>query len=321
MYLMGLGGSIHDFSACLVKDGKIVNYIEDERITRVKHGDGLGLKLSQGFGRNYCCDMEQISIEQIDRIYANDILLPTLYKKLNRKVELINHHLSHAASCYYLSPYEKSAILVIDSVGSKFEKNGKIEYETVSIFKGEDKQITRLGGISGRNITGTDNVENSLGVFYTVMTQLAGFEEFQEGKLMGLAPYGTDNFYNLIRQHVRLKEDGQIEIKEEDLDMLKSYGRYIDEKKKEDEKFEVRAAFAWAAQTVLEESIIHICNYVKELTGLETVCLAGGVMLNSVTNYRLYKEKIFKHIFLQPACGDGGTAIGSALYGYYSNLA
>lgn len=320
MYVMGLGGSIHDFSACILKDGQLLSYIEDERITRIKHGKGMGLEIAKGFSRKYCCDLEGIEMDEIDCIFGNDILTPSVYKRMPQKVTLIPHHLAHAASCYFLSPYEHSAILVVDSVGSKCETAKGTEYESVSIFAGEGNNIRKIDGITGKNISGTDNIENSLGVFYTIMTELAGFEEFQEGKLMGLAPYGTNQYYDLIKQHVRFLDNGKYEIKEQDLNALREYQKLIDAKKDMKEQFVVRADLAWAAQAVLEECILHMCRYVKELTGESAICLAGGVFLNSVTNYRLYKEGIFSNMFLQPACGDGGTALGSALYGYYSVL-
>lgn len=318
MYILGLGGSNHDFSACVVKDGKIECMIEDERITRKKHGAGLGLELAKGFSRKYCCDYLKIGTDSFDMIVANDILNNVMYRRLDKKVHLINHHLAHAASCFYPSPFNEAAILVVDAVGSKIPAGSGYEYETVSFGAGFGSKIDLIEKITGKNIEDTDYVENSLGIFYSIITEIIGFGEHQEGKTMGLAPYGTDRYYELLNRHVKLVDDYKIRIEKEDIEALLSYREKIESAKTNEESFSIKADFAWAAQYILEENMICLCKHLKKLTGKNNLCMAGGVALNSVANYKIYKQKIFDNIFIQPACGDNGTSIGSALYGYYS---
>lgn len=317
MYILGLGGSNHDFSSCIVKDGKILSMIEDERITRKKHGIGLGVELAKGFSRKYCCELYDIGLDDFDLIIGNDILNNVMYGRMNKEVKFINHHLAHAASCFYPSDFNESAILIVDSVGSKQLVNSTYKYESTSFAVGKGNQIDILEQITGENLDQTDYVENSLGIFYSIITDIIGFGEHQEGKTMGLAPYGTNKYYGLLKQHVKHIGDGRIKITKEDIDQLLSYRKIISSAD-ESKAFEVKADLAYAAQIILEESLIYLCKHLKKLTSQKTLCLAGGVALNSVANYKIYKTKIFDNIFVQPACGDNGTSIGSALYGYYS---
>lgn len=316
MNILGLGGSNHDFSSCIVKDGQVVCMVEDERITRKKHGVGLGIELAKGYSIKQCCKIANMSMDDFDLIIGNDILNPIMYRRLNKEVKLINHHLAHAASSFYTSSFKDAAILVVDSVGSKEQVNHREEYETISFARGCDTQIEILDKNTGENLKGTDYIENSIGIFYSIITDIIGFGEHQEGKTMGLAPYGTDKYYALLKQHVKYKGEGRVEITKQDIEELLSY-RQIIERTNERDKFEVQADFAWAAQTIIEECLTELCQYLKKLTAQKNLCLAGGLALNSVANYKLYKSKIFEKIYIVPACGDNGTSIGSALYGYY----
>lgn len=318
MFILGLGGSNHDFSACLLKDGQILYMIEDERISRKKHGEGLGIELAKGFSRKYCLNQAKIDLGQIEIIIANDILNPIMYRRLDREVKLINHHLAHAASTYYPSEYEEAAILVVDAVGSKKCIDHIFQYESVSYGIGEGRHIELLQSIRGKNLDHTDYIENSIGIFYSVITEIIGFGQHQEGKTMGLAPYGTDRYLNMLKQHVKLIDEGKIVISKESIEELFSYREIIEKAADRDQEFQIKADLAYAAQTIMEQATLHMCRYVKALTQKNKLCLAGGVALNSVANYKLYKEGIFEEIFIQPACGDSGTSIGSALYGYYN---
>jgi len=318
MNVLGLGGSNHDFSSCIVKDGKVIWMVEDERITRKKHGIGLGIELAKGLSWKSCLDIANMCLEDIDLVVANDILNKALYHRIGKDVLLINHHLAHAASSYYPSEFENSAILVVDSVGSKDFVDGVYKYESVSFFYGDNKKIELLDKQYGKNIEGTDNIENSLGVLYSIITLVIGFKEHEEGKTMGLAPYGTDRYYEKVKNHFRHVGNGKIEMTEEDISKLLSYKNFIDSIQDEDEKFKVKADFAWAVQKILEDTIVYFGEHLLKLTGASNLCIAGGVGLNSVANYKIYKTGIFKNIFVQPATGDNGTSIGSALYGYYN---
>ena len=194
MNILGLGGSNHDFSACVMENDKILYMIEDERITRKKHAKDLGVSLSQGFSRKYCLKESGLDISEIDLIVANDIISPAILFHLNN-VQMINHHLAHAASVFFCSPYEEAAILIVDSVGSKGMAGDKCFYESITYAYGKGNHIEILQKNIGENLNGTDYIENSPGIFYSLITEIIGFEELQEGKTMGLAPYGSNAMY------------------------------------------------------------------------------------------------------------------------------
>lgn len=314
MFILGLGGSNHDFSSCIVKNGQVLSMVEEERLSRKKHGIGMGIELAAGNSIKENFRINDIGFSDIDLIIGNEILNEVMYKRITGDVVLINHHLAHAASSYYPSPFDEAAVLVADAVGSSHMEQGTVLYDSISYAIGRGADIEIFKGVSGRNLNETDYIENSLGIFYSIITQIIGFEEHQEGKTMGLAPYGSDRFYHLLKQHVRYKGEGNIEITKDDIQQLFSYKTIIDK----ENSFSIRADFAYGAQKVLEEILMELCYYIKKETGLKNLCLAGGIALNSVANYKIYQSKIFDNMFIQPAAGDNGTSIGSALYGYYS---
>jgi len=319
MYTLGLGGSNHGFSACLMKDDKIVSMIDDERITRKKYGVGLGISLGKGFSRNYCLNNEKIQLNDVDAIVGNDILSPTMYFRLEEKIELINHHLAHAYSAYYPSGLSESAIMVIDGVGSKKKAGDKYEYESMTLYYAKQGKFEVLKKQYGNNFEGTDYVENSLGIFYALITEIIGFGEHEEGKTMGLAPYGKKDFYDKVKNYISY--DGNANITLSSANILEMLQLKEDVKKIEDEKkrFLVCSDIAWAGQQVLEEIYVDIARYLWEQTHCKNLCIAGGVALNSVANYKVYKKDLYENIFIQPASGDDGTAMGAAYYGYYAN--
>ena len=316
MYILGIGGSNHDFSSCITRDGEVVISIEDERITRKKHGTGLGVSLSQGFSRNYCLKELGLSQEDIELVVANDIINPVILFRLS-DVKLINHHMAHAASGFYCSPFSESAILIVDAVGSKEQVGGQTLYESVSYAYGTDNRIDMLQKNIGANLRGTDYIENSLGIFYSIVTEIIGFGEFQEGKTMGLAPYGKDSAYHELKKFIRYTGNGKIEMTEKDIIGLTALQDEVSAIRGDELRFSRQADLAWAAQQILEDIILQLGEYIQGLTKAKYLCIAGGVALNSVANYKLYKSGLFEDVFIQPAAGDNGTAIGAALYGHY----
>ncbi len=316
MFVLGLGGSNHDFSACIAKNEKILYMIEDERITRKKHAKDLGVSLSQGFSKKYCLAEIGQDISDINLIVANDIINPVILFRLN-DVQMINHHLAHAASAFFCSPYEEAAILIVDSVGSKELVGDKSFYESITYAYGRNNHIEILQKNTGENIQGTDYIENSLGIFYSLITEVIGFDELQEGKTMGLASYGKDTVYKELKEYIHYSEGGYIILTADNIKKILEYKNQISFIPIEKERFIVKANFAWAAQQILEEMMIRLCQHLYQLTGSKNLCIAGGVALNSVANYKIYKNKIFDNVFIQPAAGDNGTSIGAALYGYY----
>ncbi len=320
MYVLGLGGSNHDFSSCLVKDGEIQCMIEDERLTRVKNCKGLGLDLAKGYSRKYCLDYMGIDIDSIDLIVGNDILNPIMHRRLEREVTLINHHMAHAASSFYTSPFDKAAVIVVDAVGSKRTDGENEVYESISFGYGNGNKIELIDKIEGRNLPGTDYIKNSLGIFYSLITDVIGFGEHQEGKTMGLSPYGKETYYEEFKKHIRYIGNGRIEMGEADIAFFLSLKDRISSCKTAEEANVMKQDFAYAAQKVTEEYLLSLSRYVKEVTKADYCCFAGGVALNSITNYKVYQSGLFKNVYIQAASGDNGTSIGSALYGYYSIL-
>jgi carbamoyltransferase len=315
MYILGLGGSGHDFSACICNEYNILGYIEDERITRKKHSFYRGnmntiSKMSSAF---YLCEKIGIELEDIDYVIVNNILLNDFYSKYFDKnnVISINHHLAHAFSAFYPSEYEEAAILIIDGAGDMIEDN---IYETISFWRGNSEGIhninTFLGKVVSTNIYNDAciPVENSIGGFYRVITKLLGFGLFDEGKTMGLASYGNDKYYDVMKSLISINKDGSFIISSNSYKEIINLSRNII-------TFQEKADFAFAAQKITNEAVLNAAIALKKISGCNNLCIAGGVALNSVANYEIYKNGLFKNIFIQPAAGDSGTAIGAALYG------
>jgi len=336
MYILGLGGSDHDVAAALLNDDKIVCAIEEERVTRKKYGFNSNLLF--GSARKYVLQTQDLKLKDIDIVVIDDILPKTAYYGVRANYHKVNHHLLHASSAFYTSPFEEAAILVVDNAGSLIEWNGKQGVECLTYAYGKGNQIKILDKIIGekynkaRDIYGGSyqkgDPENSLGYFYKIISYYCGFtfiknESFyftEDGKTMGLAPYGDERYYASIKEYVQLLDEGKIEI---DLysNKLQDYLEgIINEPVSEEENMKRRACIAYAGQRVLEDALIHAAKYLYEKTKYKKLCIAGGVGLNSVANGRILKETNFDEIFIPPASGDNGTALGAALWGYYNIL-
>jgi carbamoyltransferase len=257
-----------------------------------------------------------------EKLFLKKVILDSLnqIEKIDRrKIKLLfpEHHLSHAASAFYPSPFENAAILTLDGVG---------EWATVSICAGERNNITILKQLE---------FPHSLGLLYSSFTYYCGFKvNSGEYKLMGLAPYGNPDSANVKRYIdiikaclVEIKEDGSIFLNQKYFTY--TTGLRMFDKKKWEKLFGFPARvpespiaqtycdLALAIQSVTEEIILKLSMEAKRLTGSEYLCLAGGVALNAVANGKLHDAKIFREIFIQPAAGDAGGAIGAALAAYY----
>ena len=238
-------------------------------------------------------------------------------KKTKLKVLFTEHHLSHAASAFYPSNFQESAILTIDGVG---------EWSTASISKGNDKKIEILKEL---------HFPNSVGLLYSAFTYFLGFRvNSGEYKLMGLAPYGIENsdetnlFISLIKKEiVKIKNDGSIHLNQKYFEY--TYGlKMINEEKfktlfglktrKEDEEItQTHCNLALAIQKITEEIVIKMATEAKNLTKSKNLCLSGGVALNCVANGKLEELNLFENIYIQPASGDAGGSLGSALAIYH----
>lgn len=316
-------GSNHDFSACIVQDGQIKYAIEAERLNRIKHSMGAFNHFNSTLKYLF-----SVSENKINSISTCDTLnLMNLYEYLD-DINLFNHHLCHAASVFFTSPFKNAAILVIDGAGSRKQlKDGSYEFETVSMYIGSETDITLLKkiiGIMGENIDEKHNhhldIPNSLGVFYTYITKIIGFNFLDDGKTMGLASYGNaDRFYENLIKHIKFLDDGSVSIKLTDAEAFE-YKAIIDQEINDNKKFQLKADFAASGQKILEEIYFHYINLLYDLTGQENLCISGGVALNSLANGKIKNKSKFKNIYFFPACGDNAIAVGAAYLAYYADF-
>jgi len=357
MNILGISAFYHDSAAALIQDGKIVAAAQEERFTRKKHDAAFpvnavkyclefsGLKLND-LDAVVFYDKPLLKFERLIETYYSFApqgvrsfitAMPVWMKeKLFLKREIRNqlseieevdfnkvkllfpeHHLSHAASTYYPSPYEEAAILTVDGVG---------EWATASICHGKGKDITILKELK---------FPNSLGLLYSAFTYFLGFRvNSGEYKLMGLAPYGnagSDNvkkFKKIItEQLITVFDDGSIHLNQQYFNYAvgltmtnnnafeKLFG--IKRRLPETELEQVHCDMGLAIQLVTEEIMVKMAAEAKRLTGSDSLCLSGGVALNCVANGKIINEKIFKNVFIQPASGDAGGALGAALAAYH----
>jgi len=354
IYILGISAYYHDSAAALIKDGKITAAAQEERFTRKKHDADFPVNAI-----NYCLKEAGVSLSGIDYIVFYDkplvkferlletylayvpkgfrsfvssmpvwlkeklFLKSTLKKELatlgNLKIKQLpplffnGHHESHAASAFYPSPFQKAAVLCLDGVG---------EWATSSVWLGIGKDLKPQWEI---------DFPHSLGLLYSAFTYYTGFKvNSGEYKFMGLAPYGEPKFVDLIFDHLLdLKEDGTFR-----LDM--SYFNFATGLTMTNKKFhhllggpprkpetDVRQKemdIARSIQAVTEEIILRLANTIHKELEVDYLCMAGGVALNCVANGRILRESPFKDIWIQPAAGDAGGALGAALSVWHSYL-
>jgi carbamoyltransferase len=351
MYILGISAFYHDSAACLLKDGEIVAAAQEERFTRKKHDAGFPTHAIQ-----YCLKEAGIAAKDIDnvvfyekpfvkferlletylafapkgftsfakampvwikdKLFQKSALVKELQSTLDESVDwrerllFSEHHLSHAASAYYPSPFESAAVLTLDGVG---------EWTTTSlaIGKGSDLQVVK-----------EIHFPHSLGFLYSAFTYYTGFKvNSGEYKVMGLAPYGEPRYADLIREKlITVAEDGSFQ-----LDM--SYFDYATGLTMTNKKFDAlfggpprtseteltqrEMDLTASVQKVTEDIVLELARGIAKETGERNLCLAGGVALNCVANGILLREKIFENIWIQPAAGDAGGALGAALSTWY----
>ena len=350
MYILGFSCLYHDSGACLLKDGEIISAVQEERFTRLKHDASFPKNAIQ-----YCLDESNIQASDLESIvfydkpflkferiletyfafapkgfksfssslpvWINDKLfqkrkLITELKKMDSKVDwdekilFSEHHLSHAASAFFPSPFKSSAILTMDGVG---------EWSTTSLAIGESNNIEILKEIS---------YPHSLGLLYSAFTYYLGFKvNSGEYKVMGLAPYGTPLYSKIIKDNlINIFPDGSFQLNIDYFDFCtglcmtnsKFSNLFNKPVRSPESKLTQRDMdIAASIQHVIEEIILLLAKNIKEETGQKNLCLAGGVALNCVANGKIVKEKIFNNVWIQPAAGDAGGALGAALAVYY----
>ncbi|WP_068776321.1 carbamoyltransferase C-terminal domain-containing protein [Paenibacillus sp. FJAT-26967] len=327
MNILGIGGSIHDFSACLVRRGEVRYAVEEERLNRVKHCLGMGGKLFRCKAAEYCLEAEGLHARSLDLIVGNDLIEPVYFMKYGKEIKLINHHLAHASSAFYPSPYKQAAVLVADGRGS-FTGSAPRRRETVTYYWADSEEIREIKKLTGEDLLDftvdhesekelTDaDMSHSIGGFYERVTFELGFGLLQEGKTMGLSAYGTPRYIEAFYGFYSMDGEGNFSQTLGQLSALRNYIRQgLSPIKDAGQLLQTKADLAYAAQYHIERILIMACRYLHEVTGSRNLCLAGGVFLNSVANYRILRETPFENVFIQPAAGDAGTAVGSALYG------
>lgn len=357
MNILGISAYYHDSAACLIQDGVITAAAQEERFTRIKHDPGFpsqaisfcldegNISLSQLHAIVFY-DKPLLKFERLlesylsfaprgvrsfitampvwlrEKMFLKKIIRDELeaigdFDKTKLKLLFPEHHLSHAASAFYTSPFNEAAILTVDGVG---------EWATASICHGNGQHVT-----IHRELT----FPHSLGLLYSAFTYFLGFKvNSGEYKLMGLAPYGNPDskevkeYMGLIKSElVEIKDDGSIYLNQDYFDyatglrMVKlkkwetlfGFGR-----REEDAELQpYEANLALAIQKVTEEIVLKMAAEAKKITGSENLCLAGGVALNCVANGVIQNSGLFEEIYIQPAAGDAGGAIGAALATYH----
>lgn len=355
MKVLGISAYYHDAAAALIVDGQVVAAAQEERFTRRKHDKGFPVHAIR-FCLGHTCtatrdldavvfyDKPLLKFQRLlqthiafaprglgmflnaqtnwlsDKLFQRQKLLSLLASEFDdsidwrRKLFFSEHHLSHAASAFYPSPFKEAAILTMDGVG---------EWTTTSLAVGRANSIEILKEI---------HFPHSLGLLYAAFTAYTGFKiNSGEYKVMGLAPYGTPKYADLIKEHlISTADDGSFQ-----LDM--KYFNYCTgasmtspifnhifggPPRPEESPLEQRHMdLAASIQAVTEEVILKLASGVAQSTGMRNLCLAGGVALNCVANGKLLRTKTFDHIWIQPAAGDAGGAVGAALGWYHIHAA
>ena len=346
--ILGVSAYYHDAAAALVVDGKIMAAAQEERFTRKKNDSDFPRHAAQ-----FCLRHANLTLAQLDAVvfYDKPILkftrlletylavapggwrtFPTVLSNwLGEKLDLrkairaelpglrpdceilfTEHHQSHAASAFYPSPFDEAAILTIDGVG---------EWATTTLGHGRGSEIKMVKEL---------RFPHSLGLVYSAFTDYCGFRiNSGEYKLMGLAPYGEPKFADAIRRELLdIKTDGSFWLNLDYFNFLrgttmtneKFHGLFGGSPRGPEEKITQRHMdVARSIQLVTEEIMVRLARHAREVTGQKNLCLAGGVALNCVANGIILREKIFDNIWIQPAAGDAGGALGAALAAWYAN--
>ena len=344
MYTLGISCYYHDSSAAILKDGKVIAAVEEERFSRKKFDDDFPKQAI-----NWCLKESGISSKNLDsvafydkpvlkfeRLLDNyiavaprglysflDVIPKWIHKRLwvkgeiskhlkdfNGEIIFPEHHMSHAAHAFFTSPFDEAAILTVDGVG---------EWTTASFGTAHDTTI---------KLTNDIRWPHSVGLFYSAFTYFLGFKVNEgEYKLMGLSAYGKPKYYDLIMENlVDVKNDGSIHLNMKyfsfTYDKVMTNQKFSDlfgiPPRKEDSKAEqIHYDIAASAQLVLEDILLKMVNHVHKKTGMPNLCFGGGVALNGVANYRILKDGPFENLHIPPSPGDGGSAVGCAQYLYY----
>jgi len=352
--ILGISAFYHDSAASILVNGKIVAAAQEERFTRIKHDSDFphnaikfvlkyaSFKLSEvdyivfyekpflkferllethvAFApKGFLSFSRSMPIWLKEKLFQKNLIFNQL-KSLDvnfsnqEKIFFSEHHLSHAASAFYPSPFEESLILTADGVG---------EWATTTLAIGKGKNIEILKEIQ---------FPHSLGLLYSAFTYFTGFKvNSGEYKLMGLAPYGRDKYKDIIYSNlIDVKEDGSFHLNQKFFNYATGLTMTNDNfsnlfgigprNSANEEVTQIHMDIAASIQTVTEEIMIKMCKAIKSDYKIKNLCLAGGVALNCVANGKILKEKIFDNVWIQPASGDAGGSLGGALALWYNEL-
>jgi len=350
---LGISAFYHDSAAALIDDGKIVAAVQEERFTRKKHDSGFPLNAIQ-----FCLSESGIALKDIDRVVFYDkpflkferlletylafaprgfksfhmaiplwlkekLFLKDLLRKELKKIDshinwderllFSEHHLSHAASAFFPSPFEEAVVLTMDGVG---------EWATTSVAIGNGNKLEVHKEI---------HFPHSLGLLYSAFTYYTGFKvNSGEYKVMGLAPYGEPKYTEKIFKHlIDVKEDGSFRMDLKYFDyctgLTMTNGQFSDlfggpPRKSNEPLTQHHMDLAASVQAVTEEVVLRLTRSLRRETGIKNLCLAGGVALNCVANGKVLRDGQFDRIWVQPAAGDAGGALGAALAGYHMQM-
>jgi carbamoyltransferase len=348
--ILGISAFYHDSAACLLKDGKIIAAAQEERFTRKKHDPSYphhaiefvlnygNLRLSE-IGQIVFFEKPFLKFERLletyvafaprgfisftkamplwikEKLFQKNLLFNKLKNhdknyKSDQNIFFSDHHLSHAASAFFPSPFNEAVVLTADGVG---------EWATTTIAIGKDNNL---------EIKKEIHFPHSLGLLYSAFTYYTGFKvNSGEYKLMGLAPYGNPIYEDKIKKLIDIKDDGTFRLDQKyfnyatGLTMTNDKFNDLFGQKPRDSKNEKITQFhmdiAASIQKVTEEIMISLAKSIRKEYGMKNLCLAGGVALNCVANGKILKEKIFENIWIQPAAGDAGGSLGAALALWY----
>ena len=339
MYVLGINSVYHESAACLLDDAIVVAAAEEERFTRIKHAktptqDNPGVLPLHAM--RYCLETAGIDIRHVDHVaYSSDPIrragqpghpkfdwTPEFTRNIQRVPEIlelmgftgqftwVDHHTAHAASAFYPSPFEEAAILTVDGIG---------DTNTTASFSASDGRLNGVHEIPA---------PHSLGFVWELLSMYLGFDIYDATKIMGLAAYGDpDRYFKHLQRLVRLLPGGRFRV---DNDLLRlwmldyeaSTGYFagleklfgVSHRSCDQPLEQSHRDISAALQRITDEVVLHLVSHLHDRTGLENLCLAGGVALNCVTNQQVFERGPFARLFVQPAAHDAGTAIGSALY-------
>ncbi|MEZ5786848.1 MAG: carbamoyltransferase C-terminal domain-containing protein [Xanthobacteraceae bacterium] len=354
VYVLGINAYDHDVSACLLRDGKIASAITKERITRKKHDTGFYQSVV-----DYCLTAEGISLDDVDLVVRNCYVLPVedlevrmvsqdvpeimddkerqqaktnpLYLSKSDKVVTLSHHLAHAYSAFAVSPFDEGVVMVVDGVGNYCadiaepgqltEGVNPLARESESYYRFSGTELTPLKKVWLNPVRGFLSDEfyymPGLGALYSRVSSYIFADWNKCGEVMGLAPYGQPNAFAPL---LEMKEDGDLVIFDWGLEFDKPWLVDREPNWEKSSSMQHWKDLAWRAQDDTEKVLIERARWLRETTGAKNLCMAGGVALNCVANGRVAREAGFENIWIQPAAGDDGIAIGCAYYGYLTLL-